>query len=118
VVVEGGTGPTQGKLVGIITLSDVLRYVIGEPVIGSPLEPTTEHSSELQTPLPGSEAGTNGVTTPAAIYFWVNSGSSLCCLRYMRKLYPFPPLWKRCEVCRDRNAQLRCEQRDLDKLHT
>ena len=65
VVVEGGTGPTQGKLVGIITLSDVLRYVIGEPVIGSPLEPTTEHSSEMHTPLPGSETGTNGVATPA-----------------------------------------------------
>ena len=57
VVVEGGTGPTQGKLVGIITLSDVLRYVIGEPVLGSPLEPTTEHSSEVQTP-------TSGMATP------------------------------------------------------
>lgn len=57
VVVEGGTGPTQGKLVGIITLSDVLRYVIGEPAIGSPLEPTTEHSSEVQSPL-------NGMATP------------------------------------------------------
>jgi len=65
VVVEGGTGPTQGKLVGIITLSDVLRYVIGEPVVGSPLEPTTEHSSELQALFPGN-GGTNGVATPAA----------------------------------------------------
>ncbi|KAI0793447.1 hypothetical protein C8Q75DRAFT_840880 [Abortiporus biennis] len=47
VVVEG-----EGRLLGIITLSDVLRYIVGEIGIGEGLEPTEEERPLQPTPPP------------------------------------------------------------------
>jgi len=53
---EEKQGGKKGRLLGIITLSDVLRYVIGEVGIGESIEP-----SELPTPAPTPAP----VSTPA-----------------------------------------------------
>ncbi|KAJ3523120.1 hypothetical protein NM688_g8778 [Phlebia brevispora] len=55
VVVEGEEeerkGGKKGRLLGIITLSDVLRYLIGEAAIGEGVEPLVEEDSrDLRTP--------------------------------------------------------------------
>jgi CBS-domain-containing membrane protein len=55
VVVEGEEeekmGGKKGRLLGIITLSDVLRYVIGQVAIGEDVEPT-EVTTCPPTPVP------------------------------------------------------------------
>ncbi|KAI9508770.1 CBS-domain-containing protein [Russula earlei] len=56
VVVEGEEeerrGGKKGRLLGIITLSDVLRYVIGPVVIQESVEPPEEPPNERPTPAP------------------------------------------------------------------
>lgn len=56
VVVEGDEeerkGGKKGRLLGIITLSDVLRYVIGEVSIGESVEEIAALSAAPGTPLP------------------------------------------------------------------
>jgi 5'-AMP-activated protein kinase regulatory gamma subunit len=53
---EERQGGKKGRLLGIITLSDVLRYVIGEVGIGESVEP-----SQVPTPAPTPAP----VSTPA-----------------------------------------------------
>ncbi|EPQ60764.1 CBS-domain-containing protein [Gloeophyllum trabeum ATCC 11539] len=55
VVVEGEKGGRKGRLLGIITLSDVLRYLIGDVGIGEVAEPpplAAEHPPEQVEPTP------------------------------------------------------------------
>ncbi|TFY80435.1 hypothetical protein EWM64_g3573 [Hericium alpestre] len=58
VVVEGEEeerrGGKVGRLLGIITLSDVLRYVIGEAVVGGAMEPLDERLPSTGTTTPSS----------------------------------------------------------------
>lgn len=54
---EERQGGKKGRLLGIITLSDVLRYVIGEVGIGEGVEP-----SEVPTPTPAPTPAS--VSTP------------------------------------------------------
>lgn len=54
---EERKGGKKGRLLGIITLSDVLRYIIGEIAIGEGVEPPEEEnvSTPSQMPTPVSE---------------------------------------------------------------
>ncbi|KAG5220811.1 AMP-activated serine/threonine-protein kinase regulatory [Salix suchowensis] len=58
VVVEGDEeekrGGKKGRLLGIITLSDVLRYVIGAVAIGDAIEQEEEPPQKPNTPAPAS----------------------------------------------------------------
>jgi 5'-AMP-activated protein kinase regulatory gamma subunit len=53
---EEKKGGKKGRLVGIITLSDVLRYVIGQVGIGEALEPKEDVDGEQQKAGPDSPA--------------------------------------------------------------
>jgi hypothetical protein len=63
---EEKKGGKKGRLLGIITLSDVLRYVIGEVGIGEDVEPGEDNTSR-STPIPPpptpSPAPSQGVPT-------------------------------------------------------
>ena len=53
-------------MLGIITLSDVLRYIIGESAIGESVEPTPEVDSGIPTPstvLTSTESDENSART-------------------------------------------------------
>ncbi|KZT06912.1 CBS-domain-containing protein [Laetiporus sulphureus 93-53] len=52
VVVEG----EKGRLLGIITLSDVLRYIIGEPTIGEAIECRSDSRNEKRDSLDSDKA--------------------------------------------------------------
>ncbi|THH02890.1 hypothetical protein EW026_g36 [Hermanssonia centrifuga] len=56
VVVEGDEeerkGGMKGRLLGIITLSDVLRYIIGETAIGEAVEPLGEDTVHTPSTTP------------------------------------------------------------------
>lgn len=54
---EERKGGKKGRLLGIITLSDVLRYIIGELAIGEGVEPPEEDiaSPTPQVPTSASE---------------------------------------------------------------
>ncbi|KZP31285.1 CBS-domain-containing protein [Athelia psychrophila] len=59
VVVEG----EKGRLLGIITLSDVLRHIIGEAAIGEAVEPPASTTNSTAQPTPAS-GPTPAPTTP------------------------------------------------------
>lgn len=77
VVVEG-EGPNKGKLVGMITLSDVLRYIVGggkemmsiaagiERMTMSTSMPTTSGTLSTSTSAPNTPAITSASITPSA----------------------------------------------------
>lgn len=49
-------GGKKGRLLGIITLSDVLRYLIGEAAIGEVVEPAEEPTlASTPTTMQGQE---------------------------------------------------------------
>lgn len=50
---EERKGGKKGRLLGIITLSDVLRYIIGESAIGESAEPPQDIDSGIRTPSSG-----------------------------------------------------------------
>lgn len=52
---EEKKGGKKGRLAGIITLSDVLRHVIGEVGIGEVAEPPPSTSTSTQVPTPAAE---------------------------------------------------------------
>lgn len=52
---EERKGGKKGRLLGIITLSDVLRYIIGELAIGEGVEPLEEDIATPQVPTSASE---------------------------------------------------------------
>lgn len=54
---EERKGGKKGRLLGVITLSDVLRYIIGEPAIGEGVEPPEGDNvaappAQVPTPAP------------------------------------------------------------------
>lgn len=63
---EERKGGKKGRLLGIITLSDVLRYIIGETAIGEGVEPAAEDDSGIPTPSSALTSATNEEITPRA----------------------------------------------------
>jgi len=51
---EEKKGGKKGRLLGVITLSDVLRYIVGKVDLGESIDTPSTANSENQTPAPGS----------------------------------------------------------------
>lgn len=64
---EEKKGGKKGRLLGVITLSDVLRYVIGDIGIGESVEPSETNTPAPQTPAARDDDRSHELSIPQVI---------------------------------------------------